>query len=89
MICMDVADKDALEISQSFPGIRGSRSTYTEVPNELAPSTFTSIEEEITPTWYLYESARNCYKIVVSIELLNGLDGPTIAVFGRASAACS
>jgi hypothetical protein len=57
MISMNVADENAFEVSQSFPSIGRSRAVHTEIPNKLAPSTFTSIKKNITPFGNLYEGA--------------------------------
>jgi hypothetical protein len=52
MISMDMADKDALEVSQGFPGIR---IFHTKISDKLAPSTFAGIKKDITPIRYLHE----------------------------------
>jgi hypothetical protein len=57
VISMDMADKDAFEVSQSLPCIGRSRAVCTEIPNELAPSAFSSIKKNVAIFRDLYKGA--------------------------------
>ena len=56
MISVNVADKYAFEISEHIPNVRGRCVVRPKVTNELTPCAFTSIEQDVSPSWNLDES---------------------------------
>ena len=56
MISVNVANKNAFEISEHIPNVRGRCVVRPKVTDKLTPCAFTSIEQDVSPSWNLDES---------------------------------
>jgi len=58
MICVGVADEDALQVAQRLPNVRWPSRIGPKVSCHLAPRSLTGVEQKITPIWDLNKVPR-------------------------------
>ena len=59
MICVGVADENALQVAQHLPNVQWSSRIGPKVSCHLTPRSLTGVEQKITPIWDLNKMTRH------------------------------